>query len=233
MPWKDIIRSATGHLTRLAFSANTYCHHLDSMLVLHKLVACSIAMLAVSPHVEASGAPSRGAPPQASVGVIEDMSAPSGMRLVKLNNHSVARSPASPFRHSGPSSQPLLCWAGFRDSISTEGWSYLAIYSNGSQPDELQARAAGFAEGALTHQLIWEYAENHKDEFGWSQALKDYVDANMAWMRREIAASKQNHESSNETLNESTTWWHQVSLMLAQEDGLLAGYNEHAAPGTV
>jgi hypothetical protein len=93
----------------------------------------------------------------------------------------------------------------------------LAVSTNVSQPDALQAQAAGFVEGALTHQRIWEYATNHLDQYSWSNNLTEFLRANDQWMRSQMGPG-------------TGPWWHQASLMLDQQTGLLSGYEAHAPP---
>jgi hypothetical protein len=143
--------------------------------------------------------------PTPTLGVVVDASQPSGLRAVSL-----PRLPEAPL--------PLLAWAGFRDTIAHDGWSYLAVSTNASHPDALQATAAGFVEGALTHQRIWEYASNHLSQYSWSEKLEDFIHTNDEWMKSQM----------DDPAAGQGAWWHQVSLVLDQQAGLMSGYRAHA-----
>ena len=130
---------------------------------------------------------------------------------------------------SKSSPTPLYAWGSYNDSIKNDGWSKLYIYSNSTMPNLLQARAAGFLEGSLTVQRIWEYASNHKSQFSWSPKLREYVNANKIWMAENIA--KHVNSSNTTTYNTADSiWWEQVQLMLEQQHGVFLGYNAHAPP---
>ena len=51
----------------------------------------------------------------------------------------------------------VVVWANLTDDQERNGWYYLEISSNQHFPDEIQAKAAGFAEGYLTRNLIYHY----------------------------------------------------------------------------
>ena len=157
-------------------------------------------------------------PPKPTLGVIVDSTSSNGLTTV-------------PFPYQGDDKEhiTILAWGGYDDTITIDGWSYLSIYSNENQPNKVQARAAGYLEAALTHQRMFEFATNKHDGFGWSPKLRDYVDANNEFMRTQIekAASAPAHEEHSEM----KLWWEQVSLLLEQQQGLIAGYNEYHSVG--
>jgi hypothetical protein len=177
-----------------------------------------------------------------------------------------------PQQHDHHHPPPLLAWAGYRDTLDTDGWTYLSVTTNSSIDDADQARAAGYIEGYLTHTSIWQFSQNKEGGVtGWSPQLEEFVRANQAWVSEQVAnashhrqaagtssdrpphsgnhASRQratannnpsSHDSGPPTVEhpraptgrdaEAAAWWHQVGLLLAQEAGLLAGYNEHCPP---
>ena len=51
----------------------------------------------------------------------------------------------------------VVVWANMTNAQVSSGWMYLEITSNPEFPDHIQARAAGFAEGYLTRNLIYKY----------------------------------------------------------------------------
>ena len=53
--------------------------------------------------------------------------------------------------------ESVVVWATFTDDQNDNGWMFLEISTNQAFPDEVQAKAAGFAEGYLTRNSIHEY----------------------------------------------------------------------------
>lgn len=51
----------------------------------------------------------------------------------------------------------VVAWARFTNDQLTNGWMNLEITTNEHFPDEIQAQAAGFAEGYLTKESIYNY----------------------------------------------------------------------------
>ena len=51
----------------------------------------------------------------------------------------------------------VVVWANLTDDQESNGWYYIEITSNPNFPDEIQAKAAGFAEGYLTRNFIYHY----------------------------------------------------------------------------
>lgn len=111
----------------------------------------------------------------------------------------------------------LLAWGGYDDKISVEGWSYLSISSSPTQPNLVQARAAGYLEACLTHSRIYEYSLIHADDYGWSSDLRAYSTANYDYMNEQIKKA-----------DGADPFWEQVSLMLEQQRGMFDGYIAHA-----
>ena len=105
--------------------------------------------------------------PKDTTGVIKDNSATLGMKLVSL-----------PY-----DAAPLLAWGGYDDTINKDGWSYLSIHSNETEPNVVQAQSSGYLEASLTTQRMFEFATNKHDGFGWSPNLRTYVKDNQAYMQ--------------------------------------------------
>ena len=149
------------------------------------------------------------APPAATLGVVLNAS---GAHLVPYNRHA----------------PPLTAWAGYSDTISVDGWSYLSVWSNKSFPDAHQAYAAGYVEAALTHARIWEFASNKEGlSSGWSKKLAAFIEANFEFMAEQIAAHP---VTTGATPSAEVAWWHQVDLMLQQLNGLRDGYRAACPP---
>ncbi|KAK3737518.1 hypothetical protein QZH41_010630 [Actinostola sp. cb2023] len=114
---------------------------------------------------------------------------------------------------------PNVAWARFSNEIDKSGWSYLEVHSNGSYPNDKQARAAGMAEGYITSELIhlsWlnQYASYCENETQFCEKLEKFIQENEKWMIQEIASD----------LDE---YWHQVQLIFIQLDGLRDGYRHN------
>ena len=56
----------------------------------------------------------------------------------------------------------MVVWANLTNAQTRSGWLYLEITSSPHFPDQLQARAAGLAEGYLTRDLILKYYQGSK-----------------------------------------------------------------------
>ena len=55
----------------------------------------------------------------------------------------------------------VVAWASFTNDQLTNGWMNLEITTNEHFPDEIQAQAAGFAEGYLTKESIYNYYQGN------------------------------------------------------------------------
>ena len=55
----------------------------------------------------------------------------------------------------------VVAWASFTNEQLTNGWMNLEITTNEHFPDEIQAQAAGFAEGYLTKESIYNYYQGN------------------------------------------------------------------------
>ena len=55
----------------------------------------------------------------------------------------------------------VVVWASFNNDQLTNGWMNLEITTNEHFPDEIQAQAAGFAEGYLTKESIYNYYQGN------------------------------------------------------------------------
>ena len=56
--------------------------------------------------------------------------------------------------------QSCGAWGWFSPKLLETGWNYVYIHANEAADDVTQAHAAGFLEGALTAQQIWEHSQN-------------------------------------------------------------------------
>ncbi|XP_071540745.1 putative phospholipase B-like 2 [Panulirus ornatus] len=109
----------------------------------------------------------------------------------------------------------------FSDNTQIDGWAYLEIETNPAFPDAVQAYAAGFVEGSISHEMIYNAYRNSMEGFcEWKteefcDKLREYIRKNIQWMKSMIAQK-----------GKSCPVWHNVELILAQLDGLSDGYNK-------
>lgn len=108
--------------------------------------------------------------------------------------------------------------AKYSKSMEQIGWELLTITTDKTQPDSLQAYAAGYIEGAVSAQSIWNgwIPYNASTDFNVPN-LADYVMAQDTWVRTQA-----------KTLAPTSDYWAQVALILAQFDGLVKGYSDNA-----
>ncbi|KAM7034381.1 putative phospholipase B-like 2 [Acridotheres tristis] len=137
-------------------------------------------------------------------------------------NVSVLLEPGSERLRVLPGRHPAaVAWASLDDRIPHVGWAFLEVATNASYNDSLQAYAAGLAEAAVTEQLMYMHWMNtmvgycgpFKYESEYCQKLRNYLEANLAWMEEQMAKGQ------------DTEYWHQVRLALLQLKGLEDSYN--------
>jgi hypothetical protein len=105
-----------------------------------------------------------------------------------------------------------LADAVYLQQMNSTGWDILQITTDSKQTDNLQAWGAGFIEGALTHESIWN-AWSTNAPFVFPDGLSEFVLAQDKWVRSQDPVSD---------------YWIQVNLVLKQFDGLIAGYTQYA-----
>eukprot|EP01124_Arcella_intermedia_P007924 TRINITY_DN1490_c0_g1_i1.p1 TRINITY_DN1490_c0_g1~~TRINITY_DN1490_c0_g1_i1.p1 ORF type:complete len:540 (+),score=100.73 TRINITY_DN1490_c0_g1_i1:93-1622(+) len=95
------------------------------------------------------------------------------------------------------------------------GWNTLHVYTDGSYSDALQSYGAGFLEGYLTMEDIWNTWLTCQQTISFDDKVTSFMLAQDKWVR-EMAKSQ------------TDGYWHQVQLVLSQLDGLLASYSMYA-----
>uniref|UniRef100_A0A2K6F1I0 Phospholipase B-like n=1 Tax=Propithecus coquereli TaxID=379532 RepID=A0A2K6F1I0_PROCO len=113
-----------------------------------------------------------------------------------------------------------VAWANLTNAIHETGWAFLELGTSGSYNDSLQAYAAGVVEAAVSQELIYmhwmntvvNYCGPFEYEVGYCERLKSFLEANLEWVREEMA------------LNADSAYWHQVRLTLLQLKGLEDSY---------
>ncbi|XP_048758245.2 phospholipase B-like 1 [Ostrea edulis] len=113
----------------------------------------------------------------------------------------------------------------YNDTLLQTGWGILDIV--GGQGDDTDVDilyGAGYLEGIFTAERIWQHYQNIKDFFLSSRNEKvvknlgEWFDQQNTWMRSMIKKSK------------SDPLWRHIGLIMAQFDGLVAGYKAAAKP---
>jgi len=124
-----------------------------------------------------------------------------------------------------PSNLDWVAKARYQSLANKTGWGFLEVETKPSWPDNMQAFAAGFAEGYLTRDLIYYYWKNMvetycDDKVVLCKYINKYISQNTAWMRKNIEQSKN-----------SSSYWYQLDLVVGQGDGIYEGF-KRAANGT-
>lgn len=113
-----------------------------------------------------------------------------------------------------------VAWANYTDQTDLNGWTFLKVVTNGSYPDSAQAYAAGLAEGFLTTNLMYQYWVNtvqgycsDPQDADYCNRLSNFLFTNKQWIK-------------NQTVQNAATdpYWHQVDLVMQQQQGLQDGY---------
>ncbi|XP_068213590.1 putative phospholipase B-like 2 [Palaemon carinicauda] len=123
--------------------------------------------------------------------------------------------------HDGVIVDNWVAKGNFTDTTFEDGFAYLEIESSSGYSDAVQAYAAGLAEGALTHEMIYNHYRNTVEGYcngkpdGYCERLYDYLDKNDKWMRSKLSET-------------SDPIFHQVNLILQQIDGMNDGYSRVA-----
>ncbi|EGG24025.1 hypothetical protein DFA_06163 [Cavenderia fasciculata] len=110
----------------------------------------------------------------------------------------------------------------YKDDVMKDGWGKLSIETV-SGDDSVIFEAAGYLEGYLTWQHIYNFTNNYyAGQFNTTNpkefpaSVWNYVIANYEWTVAQVKA------------NPSDTYWQQVNNSLLQLNGLVAGYNSAA-----
>lgn len=115
--------------------------------------------------------------------------------------------------------KPYVALASFKNTFNSTGWSLLKLSTNDSYANDIQAEAAGIAEGYATadhismafQNTMQGYCDNEKE---FCDKLKAFLKSNSDWLQQQIKD------------NPTSSYWHQVSLIYKQLEGLHTGYSE-------
>ena len=115
-----------------------------------------------------------------------------------------------------------VAWGSFANTLNTTGWGELNIRTSGRFSDTQQHAAAGFLEGALTAEHIFTTYLNTMEFTFHGEPVPASVTGFMAaqeeWAREQVESSA------------SDPFWQHVGALLAQYDGMIAGYASSKAP---
>ncbi|KAG2491647.1 hypothetical protein HYH03_010017 [Edaphochlamys debaryana] len=131
-------------------------------------------------------------------------------------------------------------FGSFSDPVRhVSNFGQLRVTTNPAFPDAVQAQAAGFLEGYLTAERIFDYSYNMKawlaGETNDTFKIGDWLFAQDKWARDQVAAAAAaaaGDPAAAPAPAPSPSYWPAVGLALAQSDGLLAGYSARLAEMT-
>lgn len=114
--------------------------------------------------------------------------------------------------------------ANFTNAINQTGWSYLEVTTYPQFPDKVQAFAAGWLEGHVTSEVLYMYWQNTVDGYcdgkeKLCDKIEEFVNKNTKWVHGKLKEHR--HHGSN-------PYWHQLSLIYDQLEGLEHGYDDKA-----
>jgi hypothetical protein len=121
-----------------------------------------------------------------------------------------------------PIPSAACAWGFFNDTVNTNGWSFLEVYTSSAVADSAQAYAAGLLEGLLTSTRIMQTFHNtlNVTAVTSNSPLLSFVNKNLNFIQQQIANPPKGEES----------YWHQASLLLDQVQGLADGYAQGKSP---
>ena len=115
-------------------------------------------------------------------------------------------------------------------TLNVTGWDTLWVTGLSNVPDFNAAFAMGYLEGFLTHESIWATKRNEFHDF-WDNKtsgatepspIAQWLADNLSFMRAQV--------NSSSPVAAPAGFWPAVKLLLAQFDGLIAGYAAGAKP---
>jgi len=131
------------------------------------------------------------------------------------------------FSDPDPINYEWVAKARYQNFMNKTGWGFVEVETSNSYPDDIQAYAAGMAEGYLTRDLIFYFYKNVIEHYCDEKPvvckyINKYIQQNRDWTNQNIAQFKA-----------SSDYWHQVNLVFQQTDGMLYGFRKAAAKTTM
>eukprot|EP01132_Coremiostelium_polycephalum_P005003 gene5003-6229_t len=111
-----------------------------------------------------------------------------------------------------------IAQAAYTNQMMSTGWGYIAITTNPSFEDSIQASAAGYIEGYLSQEMIWQtWLNMYVNEYN-NQPIPDVV---LNW-------ANDNIDYVNQQVNDnpSDPYWIHMSLIFTQLSSMADGYND-------
>ena len=111
-----------------------------------------------------------------------------------------------------------MATAYYLDSVhSISGWGQISVRTSSQFQDEQAMWAAGYLEGYMTAERIYDHHVNMQAAFRVNtSAPRDFLLEQDQWVREQVGFN-------------STPFWNVMGLLLAQHDGLMEGYAAAAA----
>ena len=108
--------------------------------------------------------------------------------------------------------------ANFTNEQLQTGWMYLEVQSRPDADDNLQARAAGIAEGYLTRTYI---TEQYKEFYANDICTKSPQTCH--WLKNRFRRNSEVVMKKVGEMRKTDSYWHQVGLFYEQMDGVSQG----------
>jgi len=113
----------------------------------------------------------------------------------------------------------IVATAKFVDHRNISGWTYYTYQVNDDSPDWLQTFSAGYMEGYLAYDLIYDTWNNQQMYFKemkadplFARKVNNFVNSQTAWILQQIAK------------NPNDNYWNLVNTTMAQVYGMYSGY---------
>jgi len=122
-----------------------------------------------------------------------------------------------------PHVKGAAAWGRYADLMNKTGWAVLDIHTSDELNGEKQSYAAGFLEGALSHERMAQHMRNMwsvdfegEADTHMSPKVRQFITDNIAWMRDNVRV--RGHRFMD-------PYWGMVGNLLAQLSGITDGYN--------
>uniref|UniRef100_A0AC35U4X8 Phospholipase B-like n=1 Tax=Rhabditophanes sp. KR3021 TaxID=114890 RepID=A0AC35U4X8_9BILA len=122
------------------------------------------------------------------------------------------------YRTTKKTCERQVALGSYKNAVNSTGWGFLEIETFPGYSYELQAYAAGYAEGLLTKLQIYYHHRNTiegmcKDHRQYCRRLYDYLTENLDWIRDEVQAKAATDK-----------YWKHVNVTFTQLTGVFDGY---------
>ncbi|CAD6188713.1 unnamed protein product [Caenorhabditis auriculariae] len=110
--------------------------------------------------------------------------------------------------------------ARWKNAVNTTGWTFLEVETRGGYEPELQAYAAGYLEGVLSHTVLGYHLENAMNDYcknftQYCSRLEGFLTENQNWIKSEL----EKHPSDD-------IYWGAVNRTYYQLSGLIDAYEK-------